>query len=272
MEVNVLASGSTGNCYLIYDGATALLLDAGIPIKRIQAGCCYNLSKVSGCLVTHKHTDHSKAVMELAKRGVAVWMPALEIAEAGLRSRNVHSLARAGEDAYAAFQVGTFSILPFRTEHDTPEPVGYLLTSTHTGDKLLYVTDSYFIRYRFVGLTHMICECNYDEQTVWEKINSGHTPTERAKRLFRSHMSLGNFLKFLESIDQSKLRQIYVCHLSNDHANEHRIMESVQMATGAEVYICREEGGVNDGSSNANGFGQTSEAQKICKGTPMLQP
>lgn len=259
MDVNVLASGSTGNCYIVFDGVTALILDAGIPIKRIQVGCYYNLSKVAGCLVTHKHTDHSKAIKDLAKRGVNVWMPELEIAEAGLQGRNVHCLVRTEGDEYSVFQIGTFNVLPFRAEHDTPEPVGYLLTSTHTGEKLLYVTDSYFVRYRFVGLTHIIGECNYDEETVWEKINSGETPTERAKRLFRSHMSLKNFVKFLKSMDLSKLRQIYVCHLSNDHANENRIMEEIQTATGAEVYICKEHGGVNYGYRDTNRTDKASE-------------
>lgn len=253
MEVNVLASGSTGNCYLIYDGMTALLLDAGIPFKKIQIGCYYNLSKVSGCLVTHCHGDHSKAVKDLVKRCVDVWMSGKEMAELGLQpDRRLHCLARVGEDDYAVFNIGTFKVLPFRTEHDTPEPVGFLVSSTRTGEKLLYVTDSYFVRYRFVGLTHIIGECNYDEETVWEKINAGETPTVRAKRLFRSHMSLENFLKFLKANDLSRLRQIYICHMSNDHSNETRIVEAVQRATGAEVYVCKEGGGVSDVPPDAN--------------------
>lgn len=245
MDIKVLASGSTGNCYLISDGSTDLLLDAGIPIKQIQIGCDFNLSRISGCLVTHCHGDHSKAVKDLLKKCVNVWMPDGEIKELGMQhSRRLHPLDRNGEDEYSMFAIGTFDILPFRAEHDTPEPVGYLLHSKHNGDKLLYITDSFFIRYRFSGLTHIIGEVNYDQESVWERINNGVTPTARAKRLFRSHMSLENFLEFLKANDLSKLRQIYICHMSNDHGNEKRIVKAVQEATGVEVYVCEEGGGI----------------------------
>lgn len=246
MDIKVLASGSSGNCYMISDGSTDLLLDAGISIKRIQIGCDFNLSRIAGCLVTHSHGDHSKAVKDLLRKCIDVWMPEGEMNELGIQDcRRLHSLNRVGDDEYTVFLVGTFDILPFRTEHDTPEPVGYLLHSRSSGDKILYVTDSFFVRYRFSGLTHIIGEVNYDHESVWEKVNNGETPTERAKRLFRSHMSLENFLAFLKSNDLSRLRQIYICHMSNDHGNKRRIQEAVQKATGVEVYVCKEGGGID---------------------------
>ena len=36
MEIMPIASGSTGNAYRVSDGESALLLDAGIPIRAIQ--------------------------------------------------------------------------------------------------------------------------------------------------------------------------------------------------------------------------------------------
>ena len=47
MEVKVLASGSSGNAYRISDGETALLLDAGIPLKAIQAGLGFRVRDLS---------------------------------------------------------------------------------------------------------------------------------------------------------------------------------------------------------------------------------
>lgn len=126
MDIKVLASGSSGNCYMISDGSTDLLLDAGISIKRIQIGCDFNLSRIAGCLVTHSHGDHSKAVKDLLRKCVDVWMPEGEMNELGIQDcRRLHSLNRVGDDEYTVFLVGTFDILPFRTEHDTPEPVAY---------------------------------------------------------------------------------------------------------------------------------------------------
>ena len=142
MDITVLASGSTGNCYHISDGKTRLLLDAGIPIRRIRVGCKFRLHQVSGCLVTHCHGDHSKAVKDLLCACVPVYLPegeaqALSLTAAG---RPLHCL-RKEADGYGAFPIGTFRILPFRVEHDTPEPVGYLIGSAATGEKLLYLAD-----------------------------------------------------------------------------------------------------------------------------------
>ena len=141
------------------------------------------------------------------------------------------------------FDLGTFRIFPFRTEHDTPEPVGYLLYSRVAAEKLLYFTDSYYIKARFSGVTHIIGECNYDSDTMWSKVDAKETQAFRAKRLFVSHMSLDTFCDFLCSIEhREKLKQIYICHLSEDHGNSDKIKETIERLTGAEVYICEREG------------------------------
>lgn len=67
IDIKVLASGSKGNCYLIDNGETKLLLDAGIPFNQIQIGCDFHVSDISGCLVSHRHGDHAKAIKDLLK-------------------------------------------------------------------------------------------------------------------------------------------------------------------------------------------------------------
>lgn len=47
MLINPIASGSSGNAYYISDGQSSLLLDAGIPLAQIQAGCGYKVSQLS---------------------------------------------------------------------------------------------------------------------------------------------------------------------------------------------------------------------------------
>lgn len=239
MDIKILASGSSGNCYRISDGKTSLLLDAGIPIRKIRVGCSFRLSEIAGCLVTHYHGDHSKAVSDLLRHSVDVYMTGPEAEAAGLENHHrLHSLGHTENGSYTCFHIETWIVQPFRTEHDTPEPVGFLLASEVTGEKLLYFTDSYYVHYCFSGLTHIIAECNYDDETLYEQIRSGSTPAARAKRLFTSHMGLDNFLEFLRSTDASRLQQIYICHMSDNHGNEDKIRTAVQKLTGAEVIIC----------------------------------
>ena len=53
MKIRVLASGSGGNAYTISDGATTLLLDAGIPLKEIQVATGFKVREIAGAFVTH---------------------------------------------------------------------------------------------------------------------------------------------------------------------------------------------------------------------------
>ena len=55
IDVRVLASGSSGNCYLVDDGSTKLLLEAGIPFKRIQQRLDWKTSELAGVLISHEH-------------------------------------------------------------------------------------------------------------------------------------------------------------------------------------------------------------------------
>lgn len=238
VDIQVLASGSSGNCYRISDGYTNILLDAGIPIRRIRAGCGFGLRDIAACLVTHSHGDHCKAVDDLLRAAVTVYMPPGEISAAGIAPHHRLRPLRAENDLYQPISARSFVIQPFRVEHDTPEPVGYLLASSKTGERLLYFTDTFFVRNRFSGLTHIIGEVNYNRDVLWQHVTDGQTPAVRAKRLFASHMSLDTFLDFLRSNDISKLQQIYVCHMSDDHGDAAATRETIQRLTGAEVYIC----------------------------------
>jgi len=210
-----------------------LLLDAGIPLKAIQIGSGFKVHQLSGCFITHSHQDHSKAAKDLAHLGVDIYTSrgTMETCKLeGHRFKPVKPLEQ--------LTVGTFQVLPFDVDHDVPEPLGFLFTSQITGEKLLYFTDTYFIRYCFQGLTHILGECNYDRETLWENINSGEVSAEQAIRLFSSHMSLDNFLAFLKANDTRRLRQIYVCHMSDKNGSEEKIRRAIQEQTGAEVYVC----------------------------------
>lgn len=233
MQITILASGSTGNAYRICDGKTSLLLDAGIPLKAIQVGCQFKVTQIRGCFVSHAHNDHRKAAKELARLGVDIYTSQGTIAACKLTGHRIHAVK-----ALEEITVGTFQVLPFDVEHDAPEPLGFLFASIETGEKLLYFTDTYYIKYRFQGLTHIMAECNYDKDGLQRSVDAGYIPLELVPRLMKSHMSLEHFLDLLRANDLRKVRQIYLLHLSDNNSDERRFKEEVQKLTGAEVYVC----------------------------------
>lgn len=227
MDIKILASGSSGNAYIISDGKTTLLLDAGIPFKEIQKGCGFQTSSISGCLVTHRHGDHAKAIPKLLQRGIAVYSNA---DVAGIYP-GVHRM-----DALKEHGIGTFRILPFEAEHDVP-CFGYQVTSEETGEKLVYITDSAYIKYTFSGLTHLMVEANYAQEIILNNAMSEHMPLYLANRVLYTHMSIETLLGLLRANDMSKVRQIYLLHLSDSNSDAESFKRQVQQATGAEVYI-----------------------------------
>lgn len=232
MEITAIASGSTGNAYLISDGASSLLLDCGIPYTRISQGCGYKLQQVAGCLLTHEHGDHSKAAQSLLGRGIDVYSSAGTFAALGIEQRRAHILR-----ALETTTISSFRVMPFGIEHDAAEPFGYLIESTVTGERLLYATDTYYIRYRFPGITHLMIEANYDPEIMRENAERNESVAARQNRIYESHMSIDSVLEMLRAMDCSRLRVVWLIHMSRDNSDPEDFAERVRRQTGAEVYI-----------------------------------
>lgn len=231
IEIIPLASGSRGNCYRVTDGRTPLLLECGIPYKEIQKALNFRVSEIAGCLVSHEHQDHSKAAKDMMKAGIDCYMTkgtAETLSLTGHRLRIV--------SARKQFQISSWFVLPFETQHDAVEPVGFLLAN-QDGDKLLYATDTFYIRYRFQGLTHIMVECNYSLDILNRNVEAGLVPKEMKSRLLKSHFSLENVKQFLRANDLSRVQEIWLLHLSDVNSDMERFKREIQELTGKMVFI-----------------------------------
>ncbi len=233
MDIKVIASGSTGNCYIISDGKTRFVLEAGVPLAAVQRGCGFTLTGCAGCLISHSHGDHAKHAAALLRKGVDIYASQGAIDACGLSGHRVNAIR-----AHDQFALNTWTCLPFDIKHDAPEPLGFLMQSGATGEKLLYFTDTPILKYKFSGVTHIMAECNYDRETLMQSVEEGITPIEAVGRICESHMGLDALLTILGANDLSCLRKIYLIHLSSRHADEKRIKRAVQEATGVEVVVC----------------------------------
>jgi phosphoribosyl 1,2-cyclic phosphodiesterase len=129
--------------------------------------------------------------------------------------------------------VGTWRVTPFRAVHDAAEPLGFVLDSTATRERLLYSGDTCYIRPKVPGMTHVLIECNND----WRSIRDGDASYAEKRRIVRNHMSLETVKGFLRANDLSRLREVYLLHLSDRHSDEARFRAEVQALTGVPVYV-----------------------------------
>ena len=232
MDIRVLASGSAGNCYCVSDGSTSLLLECGISVKQMRRGLGFGLTNVAACLVSHEHQDHAKAVADVLRAGVEVYTSPDTIKALGLEHHRLRPV-RAKE----TFKVGTWTVRAFETQHDAQEPLGFLLHSRASNERLLYATDTYYIRYKFPGLTHIMVECNYAADILEANVKRGSVPEVLKKRLLTSHFSLENVKEFLRANDLSKVREIWLLHLSDGNSDADRFKREIMELTGKPVYI-----------------------------------
>ncbi len=231
IEIKCLASGSSGNAYYITDDKTPLLLEAGIAWKQIRQGLNFQTSSLAGILITHSHKDHCKSAHDAIKAGIDTYMSDSTAQALGLSGHRVRLIQTKKQ-----FRIGTWIVLPFELVHDI-ENMGFLLASGN--DKLIYLTDTAYCRYKFAGLTHIMCEANYSLDILNENILSGEVPAEMKNRLLRTHFSLENVKGFLRANDLSKVQEIHLIHISEGNGDGERFKREVQALTGKPTCISR---------------------------------
>ena len=149
ISIKIIASSSAANCYRLDDGQTALLLEAGLPLKKIKEALNFKVSALSGCLITHEHGDHAKAVVSLLEAGIDCYMSLgtagglVPISQEDAIAHHRLHIVSAGEQ----MKIGTWTILPFDTVHDCAEPLGFLLQSG--SEKILFSPPSLSTKFDF---------------------------------------------------------------------------------------------------------------------------
>jgi len=230
MQIETLFTGSSGNAYKISCAGTSILIDAGVPIRKIKESLNFGLCDIAGVLISHSHLDHCKAVPDLLNFGVPCHM--LQEVKDTLNLRNAHNLNVF--DFNDQFKIGKFTVLPFELEHDVPN-AGFLIQPG--AKKLVYITDSYYCKYRFIGLTHIMLEINYNDEILDENIKRGIVHPSMRKRLLYSHFSLKNAKDFLLASDLTKCEEIHLIHRSKRNADPGFLKTEIEKLTGVPVFI-----------------------------------
>ena len=235
MRFHSIASGSSGNAYLLTaEGVAPLLVEAGIPIKQLQAklrALRGSIGGLAGCCVSHSHMDHAKAVKDLLKYGVDCYM-SKETADA-LNVSGHHRLHEV-EDGKVQI-IDAWRVLPFPLIHDVP-CFGFLIGQRE--ERLLFIPDTAYVVPKFIGITQIVVECNYCSDILAANIQNGSLPDVVGHRVRRAHMSLDTVIALLKANDLSQCRQIHLIHLSDGNSDEARMVDEVQEAVGIPTRAC----------------------------------
>ena len=176
MTLHTLSSGSQGNCLLLSDGDTHILVDAGISTRRIKAGLAQlelSMDELDGILITHEHTDHISGLATLIKHhSIPLYASPGTARQLAYRLAGVEPLLRPREPG-CQFEVGQCLVTAFETSHDAAQSMDYRIDGsgsvgilTDTG----YVTDE--AAQVLPGVSLLVLESNHDV----EYLRSGPYP------------------------------------------------------------------------------------------------
>lgn len=215
------ASGSSGNCYLIKNDSSALLIDAGISGKKIFQGLLDTDTpheNVKGLLVTHEHIDHVKSLPIVTKKLPNIHAYANDATWANIDrpvAAKQQQLFRTGKDFY----IDDFRIKPFPIPHDAAEPVGF---SLYYEDKQIsivtdvgHITDDIFNE--IIDADFLLLEANHEKEILL----MGRYPYPLKHRILGdnghlSNVSAGECLCKLAAA-KKKQRQVLLGHLSHEN-------------------------------------------------------
>ena len=236
MQIFTIASGSTGNCTLVRDGDTAVLIDAGISTKRIvtalrELGMLPE--QLSGILITHEHGDHICGLNTFIKHyDIPIFAPRTVA--------NHLSWSIAGVDDYLTvllpgqdYDIRGLSVLPFHTPHDTPESVGYRLKGSSVFGFCTdfgHVTDEILEGMR--GVDAAVIEANHD----LEMLKNGSYPYYLKRRILSDNGHLSNDAcgELSTELYKHGTRKIILGHLSRENNLPSIARKSVLGALDAE--------------------------------------
>lgn len=224
MKLKCLGSGSQqGNCYLLSTETETLILDCGIPIIEIKKGLNFDLSKVVGCVVTHSHKDHSLSAKDFKNMGIPVFKPYENKGSINLNGWN---------GTIQAFDLTDKDGKFMHTNADGSECpcYGFLIEHSELG-RMLYITDTELIKWKFRDINYILLGVNYDKDLLDNENQS------KRNHVYRGHLSIDTACEFVKCNSDS-LETVIMCHLSDSNSDvDSFITKMKNVVPGANVCV-----------------------------------
>lgn len=217
VRVSALASGSSGNAFLVEAAGIKLLFDAGLHASTLE----YYLrqrgtspSELAAIFVSHEHIDHLRGAGMLARRYKLPVVASEGTFLAGDGQFGVlpdKVVQPPGREVYA----GGVTVRTFAVSHDAAEPTGFWIEAG--GYNIVVCTDlgcdTASIREALEVADLLVLEANHDVDRLWR----GPYPYTLKKRVAgrHGHLSNADAARLISGLAQDgRPRTIWLAHLS----------------------------------------------------------
>lgn len=234
VQFESFGSGSSGNLYYIKSDKGALLIDAGIGIRKMRKffrEYGIRMSDIKGVLVTHNHMDHVRCLGILnQKDNLPVYMTA-KVFDGIKENPAINKKPLLDKttiiEKEKPFELSGFEIHAFEVPHDSKDNVGYFLKKDEIAFCIVTDCGSWTndIEKYVSKATYLVLESNYDTKMLEEgpyskklklriSNSNGHLSNEVASTIIQRH--------------QSHLKHIWLCHLSEKNNTPEKALMSAK--------------------------------------------
>lgn len=213
MKITTLASGSSGNSYLLDDGEQVLVIECGVPLMEVKRAIKYQVIRLAGAIVSHEHGDHAGYVMQYQKMGLSVFRPYRTIT-----------------DDFQKIKMGHYEVTSFPLVHDVP-CFGFLIETKEK--RILYSSDTVYIKYRFKDIDCMIVEANYDKSLLI----AADDDSPKRSHVLHGHMDIDTTCRFIKANDNERLKAVILAHMSEVNGDKDLFIRKAQNVTDAKIAV-----------------------------------
>lgn len=232
-----MGSGSSGNSCYVGTGKGGIIIDAGVKADMIESMLKANgidISKVHGVLLTHDHSDHVRYVYTLVRAHKHMRVFCTNRVLNGIMRR--HSISKRLKEYHQPifkeipFSLGELEITAFEVPHDGSDNMGFSIS--YDGRHFVLATDLGAVkeraRYYMSRANYLVIEANYD----LHMLKMGRYPEYLKARIQTEDGHLDNMqtAEFLKEIVNPGLRNIFLCHLSQDNNTPQKALAAVRGA------------------------------------------
>ncbi len=261
IRLNALASGSTGNAFLVRNNNTSILIDAGLTSKQLNlrlGKVGVNIEDLDGIVLTHTHKDHlNTGALKAWESEVPLYIQRNDLVWEKVR-RGFHD-----DGAYAKvlhknhylktfrvhekFSIGGLDLMAFSVPHDQTTPcVGFnvyegrscrmsLASDFGVPDRL---TQDRLVQ-TMLRSELLVIEADYDQGML----RGSPLPESVVQRISENHLSNYGAADIATSIIRAgsyNLKRVVLAHLSNERNRPELAREIVQQAlrrTGSDAKV-----------------------------------
>lgn len=190
MNLYIIKSGSSGNCYVFTDSdSNQLIVECGVRYDNILEHI--NPTKVQGCIISHEHKDHSLSKEKLQLIGIDTYD---------------NSNMQNGKP----LKIGKWVVLPISVKHGDCPCFAFIIKNIIENKEIFFATDLEKLPNVADKRPYdlMLLEANYSETFLVDKLGNINSR-------FFDHNSLENTLLWL-SKRLYKPRNLGLIHLSSN--------------------------------------------------------